>query len=200
VAGGRHARARGVSEWSSWSLSVYATHAARTASMPRGLQVAFLERSVSCGRDAVAVLRAADRLAAWFRCGLGAAGEGWEDKVSWGLGWVEDSLHASSFGRSPAGLTSVKVPRPIRGIPLARVRAGRNAVRPFSRHSVSHASSPFGAACTRVAHFTQSMHCGSGFTLSAHGQHRACPDDDAWAHEGDAEIQRLRWCSCGVRP
>jgi len=51
MAGGRHARARGVSEWSSWSLSVHATHVARTACMPRGLQIAFLERGVYCGPD-----------------------------------------------------------------------------------------------------------------------------------------------------
>lgn len=149
---------------------------------------------------AVAALRAVDRFAASLCCGLGVAGEGWEEKVSWGLGRVEDSVHASSCARSPGGLTSVKVHRPIRGIPPARVRAGRDAIRPLSRHSVSHTSSPFGAACARAARFTQSMCCGSNFTLSAHRQHRACPDDDAWAYEGDAVTQGLLRGSCGVRP
>jgi len=44
-------RVHSVSAWAFWFLSVYATHSARTACMSRGLQVAFLERGVYCGRD-----------------------------------------------------------------------------------------------------------------------------------------------------
>jgi len=200
VAGGRHACVQGVSESSSSSLSLDATHAVRTAFMPRGLQVALLERGVYYGLVGRSGAPRRGPVCGLIRLWVGFRVEGWEDRVLWGLGWVEGSLHSSSFRRSAVGLTSVEVHRSIRAIPPSRVRAGRDAVRPRFRHSLLHASSPFGVPCTRMAPFTQSMRCGSNFTLSAHGQHRACPVDVARAYEGVADMQGLRWGSCGVRP
>jgi len=117
-----------------------------------------------------------------------------------GLGRVKGGVRAFPLAQSLVAPGSVEVFRSVRSIPPPCVPGDRDYLAPPFRQSASHLSSRPGAACTRVAHFIQFMRCGSNSTLSARGQHLSCPDDVAWAYEGDAEIQGLRRGSCGVRP